>query len=304
MTVTLTEVASGLTKKEGRTFNVRLISEGQGSSGYYPAETLKRDLALALPKGTHVYANHATREQQESGMARGIEEFAGSFQGEPVFDETENASYVPVKFRKDVAEFVEEFMDDIGVSIEVYEATKSDEGVIESMGYSPRNSLALVTKPGARGKVVSMMESLRIAEAQGADPDNEKNRNKMEEKDIKAIAEATAKAVAEANTPILEALKALAPAESEETETDVTVVAESLVEAGLTKAGRAAVYAAVKSGKDVDEAITEAKTQEDALRAEITEGLKAEAKKGGFRLQESEGTDFNKMFEDATKGGK
>src|SRR5690625_6762834 len=65
-------------KKDGRTWRCRLISAGQGSSAYYPAEALAEYGPKALPKGTHIYLNHPTEsEVWERGGVRDIRDFAG-----------------------------------------------------------------------------------------------------------------------------------------------------------------------------------------------------------------------------------
>lgn len=286
---TLIEQSNDIKKSKTNTYRVRLISAGQGSSGFYNAEMLQRDIGTALPKGTHAYMNHMTREQREAGGVRDIEDFAGSFQSEPEWVAEEQAAYANVKFRKDIAEFIEEFKDDIGVSIEVHAGVKSEDGVVEEMGYTPLNSLAIVPRAGARGKVVELIESFRTTESNQVEtPTVEKNRTKMDEKEVLA-------AIAGANAPILEALEALKPKTEEATTPDISVVAEAVAVSGLTKNGREAVYALVESGTAVEAAIETEKARETAIR----EALLAEVKTtstGGFKGQEQEPEDFFEAF--------
>ncbi len=47
--------------KGTRKWLVRLITEGQGSTGVYTKEALQGSFAEAFPVGTHMYIDHATK---------------------------------------------------------------------------------------------------------------------------------------------------------------------------------------------------------------------------------------------------
>src|SRR5699024_9273531 len=118
------------TKKDGRTWRCRLISAGQGSSAYYPAEALEEYGAKALPKGTHIYLNHPTEtEEWERGGARDIRDYAGVLLEDAQYEN--EALYANVKFNKEIAELVEDAYEDIALSIDIrkFELTENDEGI-------------------------------------------------------------------------------------------------------------------------------------------------------------------------------
>lgn len=89
--------------------------------------------------------------------------------------------------------------------------------------------------------------------------------------------------------PILESLK---PREDVD-EIDLEKVTEALVESGLTKRSRKAVLEAVRNGAVIEDAVSEAKKDEDDFRAElrIQEGFVEGA--GSFQ---GEATDLGKVF--------
>lgn len=271
-------------EKRGNAFTVRLITAGQGSSGYYEADMLAQYLPTALPKGTKVYFDHTSEAELETGRARSMENLVGVFESDPVVEDGEGRA--TVRFYENsprfnnVPAFIEEAINDIGVSIEIHAGRIGEDGVVEALDYSPHNSLAVVTNPGARGKVEALAESFR--NPAGGKPEEEGI--EMTEDDIKAIA-----------APILAAIESLAealtPTEDDTTkEPSISTVAEAVASAGLTEQGRQAVYALIEAGVAVEAAVEVEVEREKAIR----ESLKAEAEESG-RLQES-GIDFEAQF--------
>ena len=51
--------------KGTRKWLVRLITEGQGSTGVYTKEALQGSFAEAFPVGTHMYIDHATEVESD-----------------------------------------------------------------------------------------------------------------------------------------------------------------------------------------------------------------------------------------------
>lgn len=292
----LESVSGGLSQTSRNVFRTRLISEGQGSSGFYSAEMLKRDVPKALPKGTKVYFDHMSEAEMDSGRARSMDGLVGVFDSDPEFVEADGSSWANIRFYENnprfsnIPAFIEEAMADVGVSIEVHAGVLGDDGVVQELGYSPHNSLAVVTTPGARGKIEGLMESFRSAE-------NHNNNNdgiEMDKAEMLAI-------LNEANKPVLEAMAALAeslkPAEEEKpVGPTLAESAEAVAKAGLTEAGRAAVYALVESGMDLEKAVE----METKREASILEALKES--EGSTTFRESGSTkDWNEMYERGRK---
>ena len=60
------------------TIDVRLISPGWGSSGYYSEELLKRDGAKAWPMGTHMHLDHPSESDQRSRPEGSVRDLAAA----------------------------------------------------------------------------------------------------------------------------------------------------------------------------------------------------------------------------------
>jgi hypothetical protein len=263
----LAESSHGALAHEGTRFSVRLISEGQGSSGFYDGSVLERDMPAALPAGTKVYFDHMGDDEASTGRARSIENLVGVLEGDQSFED--GASWSDVRFYKnspkfgDVAAFMAEAKDDIGVSIEIYAGTKDSDGNVTELGYSPHNSLAIVTTAGARGKIGELIESFRTHE--GSEDKEDGGENMLTEQDITAI-----------TTPIVAALEALLkPADDKSEAPSVSEVAEAVVSAGLTPHGRESVYAVVATGVSVADAVAQEKGREAAIRESLEKEIGA-----------------------------
>ena len=51
-------------------WRTRIIeADVQGSSGYYPADVLRRDGPIAFPAGTHVYLDHPTSDEEKTVLS-------------------------------------------------------------------------------------------------------------------------------------------------------------------------------------------------------------------------------------------
>lgn len=298
MTKFVESSVGGIAKSARNIFKTRLISEGQGSSGFYSAEVLKRDIPKALPKGTKVYFDHMSADEMETGRARSMSQLVGVFESVPYFDEQEQASFADIRIYensptyKNVPEFIAEALNDVGVSIEVHAGKKDDSGFVEELSFSPHNSLAIVTAGGARGKIDSLIESFRTTENENTD----EVRNNMEKAEmLEALKESNESLVA---TFVEAVTKVLKPAEEKADKPSLEVISEAIATAELTPEGRKAVYAAVEAGVAVESAVQVEKDRE----AKIFEALKTKAEsEGGFLVQESAKTDFNAQYEAGIK---
>lgn len=149
---------------QGSKIQMRIISPGWGSSGYYSESLLKESAAKGLfAAGTHMYLDHPTAEQSESRPERSIRDLAavittpGSWAGDGVYAEAE----VFPPFREALAAM----KDHIGVSIRargkaVYGEADGDEGtIIESL--DELASVDFVTRPGRGGQITALLEAAR-----------------------------------------------------------------------------------------------------------------------------------------------
>lgn len=286
MTIRLVEKADLKAPSAGNRWNCRLMSAGQGSSAFYPAEVLKEYGPTTFLKGTQVFFDHPTEDEDIArGGSRSIKDYAGVLEEDATWVEGEEALYAPVKFTKNALSLVEGSYEDIALSIDVrkFELRESAEHPKEvaKMFAHPLNNVAIVPRGGRDGKIVSLIESFRESSPESGGTE----RKNMTPEEIKALSEALSTSLVAALTPALtEALKpaAVEPVETETEEVDVVAVVEAAHEAGLTKAGRLRVVEGAKAGKDATALI-------EAEKAELTEIL-AEATKEPVvtgRLKES-----------------
>src|ERR1041384_4001866 len=71
-------------------WRTRIIeADVQGSSGYYPADVLKRDGPTAFPAGTHVYLDHPTADEDEGRPERSFKDLAGYLVDGARYEESE-----------------------------------------------------------------------------------------------------------------------------------------------------------------------------------------------------------------------
>ena len=287
MTIRLTEGAA--LKESGSKYRIRLLSEGVGTSGTYPADVLERDGAAAFPAGTQIFLDHLTEndEWQRAGN-HSIKDLVGVTLTEATYVADEKALYAEARFYGAHKDFIAEAKDDIGLSVEARGVLA--DGIVESLVYSPLNAIAVVPRAGRDGKITELLESYRESgkiervtetatnDSRGNDPE----RTKMDEKDIQRIVEAL--------TPLFTSLtEALKPAEkpAEKTEgPDMATVAEAVVEAGLPKSFRAKVFESVAKGADAQSAIDEAKALVESVKAELNLTEKVEDENPGT-LKES-----------------
>jgi hypothetical protein len=287
MTIRLVEKADLAAPSAGNRWNCRLMSAGQGSSAFYPAEVLKEYGPTTFLKGTQVFFDHPTEDEDVArGGSRSIKDYAGVLEEDATWNDEDEGLYAPVKFTKNALALVEEAHNDIALSIDVrkFELRESAEHPKEvaKMFAHPLNNVAIVPRGGRDGKIVSLIESFRESSPESGGTE----RKNMTPEEITALSEALSTSLVAALTPAL--TEALKPAEQEKPdegktdEVDVVAVVEAAHEAGLTKAGRARVVEGAKAGKDATALI-------EAEKAELAEIL-AEAKKDDApagRLKES-----------------
>jgi len=297
----LKETVSVLTTPKGGKWNARLIQANvQGSSAYYGEEALRKS-ADKFTAGTHIYANHMSALEREDRPEGDVNNLIGELATDGVFQE--DGIYADLKIYSDKREWLMERASAIGLSIRAEGAVTESDGVASLVEISKVHSVDVVTKAGAGGKFVSILESAR-----NENPETPLVEHKKEETELelpKELAEALDKQANLTNS-LLEKLIAkedaadkaaadLAEAERKAAEEagapkapTAAEVSEALIEAELTKTARARVLEAVEAGKPLAESIA----AEKAIAAEILESAGAAAGGGHFEdgsaLKESE----------------
>lgn len=156
----------------GRDGNIelRLIQPGWGTCGYYSKDVLASDGPQAWPAGTHMYLDHPTESESRERPERSVRDLAAVLIGNPEY--RENGKVGPGLYAKATVlpqwrEAIEALSPYIGVSIRAKGAFAEGEAegrqgkVITSL--LKGESVDFVTKAGAGGKVLAVMESLRQA---------------------------------------------------------------------------------------------------------------------------------------------
>jgi uncharacterized protein YdaT len=156
--------------REDGTARICLITPGWGSSGYYSKEMLKRDGPKVFKKGTHMYMNHPTEEEDRVRPERDVRDLAGVIASDVVWEEHSSNNigpglYADVKVFQPYKEFIDEAAPHIGTSIRAAGTAKEGEAenrhglLVDSLkeGYS----VDYVTVAGRGGQILSLYESAR-----------------------------------------------------------------------------------------------------------------------------------------------
>jgi hypothetical protein len=268
--VPLVEKAVG---KDG-TASIKIIQAGQGSSGYYPADVLKRDGPKVFTAGTQIYLDHPSVSEESNRPERSVRDLAGSLTGPAAWKEDGAAGpglYAPVRFLDSVAPHIEAIAPISGMSIRASgtAGTREVDGKkvrsIESIDVA--HSVDVVTRPGAGGKVLDLIESARNRTSGGTTPPAE-----VDEVD-KAEFEATKTALSEAQARIAEQGRELARLR----EADLIRQAHAVVVAELAKAALPAPTRERLTGQlAADPPLKDGALDREALVAKGAEAAKAE----------------------------
>jgi len=153
---------------EDNTMDLKIISPGWGSSGYYSEELLRRDGPKAWPAGTHQYLDHPTVSEEAERPERSVRDLAAVLVSDPVYEE--NGKLGPGLYAKSAVipgykDLLDALAPHIGVSIRARGSFTEGEAegrtgrIIREL--KSGESVDFVTKAGAGGKVLALMESFR-----------------------------------------------------------------------------------------------------------------------------------------------
>lgn len=149
---------------------IKIIRPGWGSSGYYPAEVLRRDAGV-FAAGTKMYWDHPSLSEDRERPERSLRDLAAELVGPAVWMEdgpTGPGLYADVKVFEQYRNSVDELAPHIGVSIRALGVAKPGEAegrkgpVIEKIAAA--RSVDFVTTPGAGGEILRLFEAARAAQ--------------------------------------------------------------------------------------------------------------------------------------------
>jgi hypothetical protein len=272
-----------------------------GSTAYYPAEVLERDGARVFHKGLHIYENHRTESESYERPEGDVRNFIGVLASDAAFEV--DGLYADVEFFESYVPRINEIADHIGLSVNAQGMTEAGEregryGPI-LVGLLEAGSVDIVTRAGAGGKLVSILESDTGTRA-GTPIEKNKTEGKsavadLTKEDFEAHIAALTEAISSIPASIAAAVAAnaaTAAVEEEVVETDIA--SEAVVEVEID---HAAVIDAINTNqlpaavtKNIVEALRSGSTLEDAVAEQVSlrEAFVATHEVGTVHLQESE----------------
>lgn len=222
----LDDLSEAHMKPDG-TIRLRLIAPGQGTSGYYPPDVLRRDGPQVFKAGTHMFWDHPSLT--EGRPERSLRDLAARLVTDATWEENGPGGaglYADAAVFSNYRPLVEEMAPHIGVSIRASggrkmatlpDGTKGQlvERIVKA------GSVDFVTEAGAGGRVVEMVEAARPQEHKPADLADKyvvadlieatpiPTDSEEEYMDTKELQEAVDRAVEAKLTPLTEANAAL-----------------------------------------------------------------------------------------------
>lgn len=151
----------------GRKYRVRLIEGDKlGSSGYYPAEMLKRDGPRIFKAGTPMYLDHLMPHEKEHRPFGSVTTFAGTLADDAVYEE--DGLYANIEVFEHQMPLIKSLKDHIGISIRATGLTANEtingKTVPVFKELIEAKSADFVVKAGAGGKIMSILESATLEE--------------------------------------------------------------------------------------------------------------------------------------------
>lgn len=273
---------------------MRANHDGMCEAGGDVRRIMAKTTSIPTAESDGMYADALVREGEASDFVRQFADVIG----------TSISAAAEVEMEAATDDDGEPILDREGKPVMIAKRSERGAQIVKRflpMSESPYNSVDFVEAPGADGAIVSLavesaktlVEHMTIREAAGfaiglaGDPreksaarsvlaatqtsETAPSRNTEKEKQMEAE-EANTIAEKAANAAVKAYVESQAPAAPEQP--SLGDIAEAVVTAGLTEAGRKAVYERVDRGEAVDKAIETEKAREDAMRAEL--GNKAE----------------------------
>lgn len=250
--------------KSGKRWRVKVIEAGKGSSATYPEDVL-RDYASVFEAGTQMYLDHPAKSEESDRPERSVRDLVGRLVSEAEYKD--GALYAEAEFLPWAAPAIEALSDMVGLSIRAYgTVTESDDGPVLT-SFSGVESVDVVTKAGAGGQFVELLESARAEhETESVITQKEKSMTPEQEAKLDALVESIS-SLSEQFSTVAESLKAPEPVVEEDASTvDALEAAKALAASELSEAGQAMAIARVSESVSLEEAIKAQKEYEDSVR--------------------------------------
>lgn len=294
----LNEAVSGRTTSgTGLRRRAKLIAANVwGSTAYYPAEVLERDGANVFKTGVQMFENHLSEsdkwERPEGDVGKLVGKLISDAAYDPIGDDGPGL-YADVEFYESYGPRINEIANDIGLSVRASGLTEEAE---RDGRYGPvlvallaAQSVDVVTRAGAGGKLTSILESDRNLAGRPVDKEGTQSVTDVTKEDFDALRTALVEAISGIPATLVEALKPAEVVEPELTdeekaaeaakaeeekkpEVDGAAVLTAVAEAHLPAAVLPVIYAAIEKGTALEEAIKAQTDYRDALLLESESG--------------------------------
>lgn len=269
------------------TITVKLIDPGWGSSGYYSQEVLERDGPKVFTKGTKMYVDHPTPEEDRQRPERSVRDLAAVLESNARFLENGPDGpglYADARVYKPFQEVINEVAEDIGVSIRAMGRAKfgTAEGkqgsIVEAIVGA--KSVDFVTDPGRGGKILTLYEAARQQNQGAAAPavtQQQEANSMLTEAQQKELLESH-KTLQEQNKTLTESLQALTTqvarlGEVSTLQESRAFVSQTLAGVNLPEITKARLVESL-SGNPV---LKDGQIDREAFKTRIEEAAKAEA---------------------------
>ena len=262
MTIELRESTTTAPVKKGNRWRTIVATPGQGSSGYYSEEVLKRDAEKIVPPGGQSFINH--------DISRNPKDLIGVFPEGSYWSDEDNAVVADLEVFSHWRDFVSEVAPHVGMSI--FALGEADEdGNVTAIIEDVLNGCDLVARPGLKGSKLDKLYETAVAGTDrhpGARQEEQKKETGMDQeiKDaLKGISDTLASLVAEKNT----AEKAAAQVEADSAAVTSAVEAydqavKAIDDADLLDVQVEALRALAREGRDISAEIAAAKVIKEA----------------------------------------
>lgn len=155
------------TNPDASLIDVQIIEAGWGSSGYYPASVLERDGPKVFRAGTHMYVDHPTTTDEMERPERSVRDLAAVLTEDAYTADGGKTLRAKARVFAPYQPLIRDGYRDIGVSIRAAGSGHPGEAdgrtgmIVDSIAYA--ESVDFVTRAGAGGKVLTLLESARTS---------------------------------------------------------------------------------------------------------------------------------------------
>lgn len=272
-------VAGKIRNAEGKRRRAKIIAANVwGSTAYYPADVLERDGSRVFVSGTQMFENHMTDNERWDRPEGDVSKLIGKLTTDAIYEadgEDGPGLYAEVEFYDSYVERINEIGDDVGLSVNASGLT--EEGEIDGrygpilVAFLSAQSVDVVTRAGAGGKLTSILESDRSLAGRPINTEGEPSVTDVTKEDFDAFQTKLTELIEGLSNTLKEAVK---PAEVEKTEVeesaatevvktdeeqpvevDHAAIIEALHENSLPAAVAKPVIEEIKAGKSLEDAI-------------------------------------------------